>query len=126
MVSADEAWEHLVAHYGDALRAVTRFRNGHFERRMREDVRSLYTDREDQRVVDEITLGQLLSERLETEFKCGRLTGTLHVFDEVFVVVQADPDSRKSGYLATIDRTGDVTMADLEDCFEYFRTVAVE
>jgi hypothetical protein len=125
-VTVDEAWEHLVEHYGDALRAVTRFRNGQFETRMREDVRSLYTDREDQRVVDEITLGQLLSERLETEFKCGRLTGTLHVFDEVFVVVQADPDSRKSGYLATIDRTGDVTMADLEDCFEYFRTVAVE
>jgi hypothetical protein len=125
-VTVDEAWEHLVEHYGSALRAVTRFRNGQFETRMREDVRSLYTDREDQRVVDEITLGQLLSERLETEFKCGRLTGTLHLFDEAFVVVQADPDSRKSGYLATIDRTGDVTMADLEDCFEYFRTVAVE
>ena len=35
---------------------------------MREDVQSLYTDREGQRVVDEITLGQLLSERLESEF----------------------------------------------------------
>ena len=125
-VTVDEVWEHLVEHYGSALRAVTRCRNGQFESRMRDDVRSLYTDREDQRVVDEITLGQLLSERLETEFKCGRLTGTLHFFDEAFVVVQADPDSRKSGYLATIDRNSDVTMADLEDCFEYFRTTALE
>jgi hypothetical protein len=68
MVPVDEAWEYLIAQYGDAVRAVTRFRNGRFERRMREDVQSLYTDREGQRVVDEITLGQLLSERLESEF----------------------------------------------------------
>ncbi|RCU48338.1 hypothetical protein DU504_14115 [Haloplanus salinus] len=68
MVPVDEAWEYLIAQYGDALRAVTRLRNGRFERRMREDVQSLYTDREGQRVVDEITLGQLLSERLESEF----------------------------------------------------------
>jgi len=125
MLPVDDAWNHLVTQYGDALRAVTKFRSGTFETRMRADVRARYTDREDQRVVDEIVLGQLLSERLEDEFKCGRLTGTVHVFDEALVVVQADPDSRKSGYLVTFDRDGDVTMADLEDCFEYLRTAAI-
>jgi len=125
MIPVDEAWEHLVTQYGDALRAVTKFRSGTFETRMRDDVRALYTDREDQRVVDEITLGQLLSERLETEFKCGRLTGTVHIFDEALVAVQADPDSRKSGYLVTFDRDRDVTLADLEGCFEYLRTDAI-
>ena len=50
MVPVDGAWEYLIVQYGDALRAVTRFRNGRFERRMREDVQSL------------------LSERLESEF----------------------------------------------------------
>jgi len=125
MLPVDDAWDHLFTQYGDALRAVTKFRSGTFETRMRADVRARYTDREDQRVVDEIVLGQLLSERLEDEFKCGRLTGTVHVFDEALVVVQADPDSRKSGYLVTFDRDGDVTMADLEDCFEYLRTAAI-
>ena len=125
MLPVDDAWNHLVTQYGDALRAVTTFRSGTFETRMRSDVRARYTDREDQRVVDEIVLGQLLSERLEDEFKCGRLTGTVHVFDEALVVVQADPDSRKSGYLVTFDRDGGVTMADLEDCFEYLRTDAI-
>lgn len=125
MLPVDEAWEHLVTQYGDALRAVTVFRSGTFETRMRDDVRALYTDREDQRVVDEITLGQLLSERLEDEFKCGRLTGTVHIFDEALVVVQADPDSRKSGYLVTFDRDRGVTLADLEGCFEYLRTEAI-
>ena len=125
MLPVDDAWDHLFTQCGDALRAVTKFRSGTFETRMRADVRARYTDREDQRVVDEIVLGQLLSERLEDEFKCGRLTGTVHVFDEALVVVQADPDSRKSGYLVTFDRDGDVTMAALEDCFEYLRTAAI-
>jgi len=125
MMSVDEAWEHLAAQFGDELRAVTKFRHGKFETRMRDDVRGLYTDREDQRVVDEITLGLLLSQRLENEFKCGHLTGTVHVFDEAFVGVQADPDARKTGYLITVDRGGDVTMGDLEDGFEYLRAEAL-
>ncbi|WP_251344520.1 hypothetical protein [Haloplanus halophilus] len=123
MSRVDEVWDHLVSQYGDALRAVTKFRNGEFETRMRDDVRNLYTDREDQRVVDEITLGQLHSQRLENEFKCGQLTGTVHIFGEAFVAVQTDPTARKTGYLVTFDRRGDVTIADLDDCFEYLRTV---
>jgi hypothetical protein len=125
MLPVDEAWEHLVTQYGDTLRAVTKFQNGTFETRMRDDVRSLYTDREDQRVVDEITLGQLLSQRLENEFKCGRLTGTVHLFDEAFVVVQTYPKTPKEGYLVTLDREEGVTVADLDDCFEYLRTVVL-
>ncbi|AZH25888.1 hypothetical protein [Haloplanus aerogenes] len=63
-----------------------------------------------------------MSQRLESEFKCGQLTGTVHIFDEALVAVQTDPTGRKTGYLVTLDR-GDVTVADLEDCFEYLRTV---
>ncbi|WP_049936621.1 hypothetical protein [Haloplanus natans] len=125
MIPVDEDRTHPVTQYGDALRAVTRFRSGTFETRMREDVRTRYTDLWDQRVVDEIVLEQLRSERLEDGFKCGRLTGTVHVFDEALVVVQADSASRKSGYLVTFDRDNGVTMADLEDCFEYLRTAAI-
>lgn len=123
MIPVDDAWDHLVTQYGDALRAVTAFRSGTFETRMRDDIRDLYTDREDRRVVNEITLGQLLSERLEDEFKCGHLTGTVHIFDEALVAVQTDPNFRKSGYLVTVDK--DVTLADLDGCFEYLRTEAL-
>jgi hypothetical protein len=44
MLPVDETWEHLVTQYGDTLRAVTKFRHGTFETRMREDIHRLYTD----------------------------------------------------------------------------------
>lgn len=125
MLAVEQAWTDLFERFGDSLRAVTRFGPGGFETRMREDVRENYTDYEDQRVVDEVILDQLLSERIEKEFKCGRLTGTVHILDEAWIVVQSAPDSRKAGYLATFDRGTDVTMGDLEDCFDYFRTRAL-
>lgn len=124
MSSVDEVWEDLFQRYGDALRVVTRFQAGTFETRMRPDVRDLYTEYEDRRVVDEVVLNQLLSERIEREFKCGTLTGTVHILDDILIAVQASPDTRKSGYLATFDRGDGMDVGDLDDCFEYLRTQA--
>lgn len=125
MISADEAWGDLLDRFGGSLRSVTRFGPPGFETRMREDVRAQYTDYEDHRVVGEVILDRLPSERIEEEFKRGRLTGTVHIMDEAWVAVQTDPDDRKSGYLVTLDRGTDVTMGDSEDCFEYLRIRAL-
>lgn len=125
MYSVDRAWEDLSERFGESLRAVTRFGPEGFETRMRADVRANYTDYEDQRVVDEVILDQLLSKRIEEEFKCGRLTGTVHIMDEAWLAVQTTPESRKSGYLVTLDRDSAVSMGDLEDCFDYLRTQAI-
>jgi hypothetical protein len=125
MISVDRAWDDLFERFGDSLRAVTRFGPDGFETRMRPDVRAAYTDYEDQRVVDEVILDQLLSERIEEEFKCGHLTGTVHILEGAWVAVQTGTESRKSGYLATLDRDSDVALGDLEDCFDYFRSRAL-
>jgi hypothetical protein len=126
MTAVDDVWEGLSEAIGDHLRAVTRFRATEFETRMRDDVRRNYTEREDQRVVDQVVLDQLLSKELEQEFKCGDLTGTVHIFQEAWILVQAHPEFRKRGYIVSIDRTDDLSMADLEACFELVRRRTLE
>ncbi|WP_248897154.1 hypothetical protein [Haloplanus halobius] len=124
MTPVGTVWDELFGQVGDPLRAVTQFRNAKFETRMRDDVRAQYTRAEDRTLVDRIIIDRLLSKPLEEEFKCGALTGSVHIFEDAQVLVQAHPKRPKTGYLVSIDRTENVRLGDLECCFEYLRTEA--
>jgi hypothetical protein len=121
MIDVDEVWREISETTGTALRAVTWYDQDGFETRMRDDVRSKYSNREDQRVVDQVVLNQLLSKDIENAFKCGPLTGTVHIFEDAWILVQADPEFRKQGLIVSIDRDDSMTMADLDASFSYVR-----
>ena len=99
---------------GDALRVVG-FHEGTDWRLefMREDVRGGYGDASIDDIADDLVLDVLSTPRQESLYELGDLHATARLFEDGLVVHV--PTDDRSGYLVSLDATGDVTGRNVVD-----------
>lgn len=114
-----KVWDAVSDRVDDNLRVVTWYDAEAFETRMRPDIREQYTADEDRVVVDDTIVTQLSLPETENAFKTGRLQALVRVFDDAWVVSWTDSLPKKSGFLISVQRHGEVTMDDIEWCLQY-------
>lgn len=115
-----EVWDAMYERVGEDLRGVTRYEPTDFTTKMREDVREQYSPGEDQAIVDQTIVNQIGFKELEQRHKIGRLRAAILTFDESWLIVWPDGIPSKSGFIVSIQRTGDVaTIADVDYCIEF-------
>lgn len=121
-IAAHGVWEALHERFGDDLRAVTRYEGTDFETKMREDVRARYTDRQDQRIVDETIVSQLGMGSSVAAFEAGDLQSLVRVFDEAWVLTWPDAWDQKSGFIVSVQRDGEGgALGDADACLDILR-----
>ena len=113
-------WGDVSENIGDDLRAVTRYDGLNYEMKLRDDVRTEYTQDEDRTIVDEAILRQLNLDETEGAFKAGELESVIRVFEDAWILQWPDQLKTKSGILISIQRNGErASVVDVEWCIEY-------
>lgn len=111
-IPARRIWEPLHDRFGEDLRGVTRYEGTDYDAVMREDVRAMYADDDDQALVDETVVAQLGEDRIERILNVGPLVALVRVFDDAWLLSWPDPMGPKSGVIVFVDRESEVARND--------------
>lgn len=107
MCIVDALWGLLKEEFHQNLRVVTYYDETEFETKMRSDLRNAYSEEEDKRIVEEVSLNGLHVPYLEDMFKTGELDSSIYVFDEAYVV--QFPIDETQGIIVSIESNSDLS-----------------
>lgn len=117
--SAEYVWDDLTSVLGDDLRAVARYDRTNYETKLRDDIRAQYSEHADRSIVDDAILNQMILQDNRPGLKVGELESIVRVYEDSWFIVWPDSFSRKSGFIVSIQRGSQATMADVESVLEY-------
>lgn len=113
----DEIHASISERLGESLRGVVCYDGGAYDYRLREDVRSLYSEAEIRAFVDDSIVDQLSEEDEAGLFYLGELEATIRVFEKSLVVRVSTANGIKRGCLFSVERDS-TALGTLEDCLD--------
>lgn len=119
VLSVESVWDDLASMQGDDLRAVARYDRTSYETKLRADIRDQYSEHADRSIVDDAILNQMILKDNRPGLKAGELESVVRVYEDIWFIVWPDGTSRKSGFIVSIQRGGQATMADVASVLEY-------
>lgn len=100
--SVNALWDRLHGEVGEDLRGVIRYDTTDKELVLRDNVREVYSDTEDRKVVNDAIINRLSSGGTQSTFKSGNFRGNVEIFDEAWVIQYPDYVPGKSGYIVSV------------------------
>jgi hypothetical protein len=118
----ETVWNALHDRFGDDLRVVTRYDGLEYESIMRDDVRDLYPDEQERDYISNTIISQLHLEDADEAAESGPAEGFVRIFGHAWVLTCPDSLDRKSGFIVSLQRDGDLSMDAVEECLTYFES----
>jgi hypothetical protein len=118
----ETVWNALHDRFGDDLRVVTRYDGLEYESIMRDDVRDLYPDEQERDYISNTIISQLHLEDADEAAESGPAEGFVRIFGHAWVLTCPDSLDRKSGFIVSLQRDGDLSMDAVEGCLTYFES----
>lgn len=120
-----QIWTELTDRIGEQLRVVTAYGREEYETIMRPAVREQYTSNGEHPSADNTDVRRRFLAASVESVDTSRLRAGVRVRDDAWVVVWPDGRDRKSGVIASIERTGPPRTA-VETCIVYLENHATD